>query len=38
VVLPGVGHDLPPQIWPQLVDAIDRTAARSARRPVGSAP
>ena len=38
VVLPGVGHDLPPQIWPQLVDAIDRTAARSTRRPVGSAP
>jgi pimeloyl-ACP methyl ester carboxylesterase len=38
VVLPGVGHDLPPQIWPQLVDVIDRTAARSARRAVGSAP
>lgn len=29
LVLPGMGHDLPRQLWPQLVDAIARTADRA---------
>jgi pimeloyl-ACP methyl ester carboxylesterase len=29
IAIPGMGHDLPPQIWPQLVDAIAETAARA---------
>jgi pimeloyl-ACP methyl ester carboxylesterase len=28
VVLPGMGHDLPPAVWPQIVDAISRNAGR----------
>jgi pimeloyl-ACP methyl ester carboxylesterase len=32
VVIPGMGHDLPPQIWPELLDVIARTAARSKYR------
>jgi pimeloyl-ACP methyl ester carboxylesterase len=30
IAIPGMGHDLPQAIWPQLVDAIAETAARSA--------
>jgi pimeloyl-ACP methyl ester carboxylesterase len=28
--IPGMGHDLPRQVWPQLVDAIAETAARAS--------
>jgi pimeloyl-ACP methyl ester carboxylesterase len=27
--IPGMGHDLPRQVWPQLVDAVAETAARA---------
>jgi pimeloyl-ACP methyl ester carboxylesterase len=27
-IVPGMGHDMPPAIWPRLVDAITRTADR----------
>jgi pimeloyl-ACP methyl ester carboxylesterase len=30
VVVPGMGHDLPVDAWPQIIDAIDRTARRAA--------
>jgi pimeloyl-ACP methyl ester carboxylesterase len=30
VAIPGMGHDLPREVWPQLVDAIADTAARAA--------
>lgn len=30
VEIPGMGHDLPRWVWPTLIDAITRTAARSA--------
>jgi pimeloyl-ACP methyl ester carboxylesterase len=30
VILPGMGHDLPRQLWPQIIDAIVQTATRSA--------
>jgi pimeloyl-ACP methyl ester carboxylesterase len=29
IAIPGMGHDLPPEIWPQLVDAVAQTAARA---------
>jgi pimeloyl-ACP methyl ester carboxylesterase len=29
VEVPGMGHDLPRSVWPQLIDAIARTASRS---------
>jgi pimeloyl-ACP methyl ester carboxylesterase len=29
VVLDGMGHDLPPQLWPQIVDAIEENAERA---------
>jgi pimeloyl-ACP methyl ester carboxylesterase len=28
--IPGMGHDLPRQVWPQIVDAIAENAARAA--------
>jgi pimeloyl-ACP methyl ester carboxylesterase len=28
--IPGMGHDLPRQVWPQLVDAVVETAARAS--------
>jgi pimeloyl-ACP methyl ester carboxylesterase len=28
--IPGMGHDLPRQVWPQLVDAVAETAARAS--------
>jgi pimeloyl-ACP methyl ester carboxylesterase len=30
IAIPGMGHDMPPVIWPQLIDAIAETAARAA--------
>jgi pimeloyl-ACP methyl ester carboxylesterase len=30
VAIPGMGHDLPRQVWPQLVDAVAETAARAS--------
>jgi pimeloyl-ACP methyl ester carboxylesterase len=29
IAIPGMGHDLPREIWPQLVDAVAETAARA---------
>ena len=34
ILLPGLGHDLPRQLYPTFVDAIDRTARRSCDLPV----
>jgi pimeloyl-ACP methyl ester carboxylesterase len=31
-IIKGMGHDLPPQLWPALVDEIDSNAARAAGR------
>jgi pimeloyl-ACP methyl ester carboxylesterase len=31
LLIPGMGHDLPEQLWPTFVDAIARTAVRTAR-------
>jgi pimeloyl-ACP methyl ester carboxylesterase len=33
VVVPGMGHDLPREVWPQIIDAI----AGNARRGLGAA-
>jgi pimeloyl-ACP methyl ester carboxylesterase len=30
IAVPGMGHDLPRQVWPQLVDAVAETAARAS--------
>jgi pimeloyl-ACP methyl ester carboxylesterase len=30
VAIPGMGHDLPREVWPQLVDAVAETAARAS--------
>jgi pimeloyl-ACP methyl ester carboxylesterase len=30
VAVPGMGHDLPREVWPQLVDAVAETAARAS--------
>jgi pimeloyl-ACP methyl ester carboxylesterase len=30
VVLPGMGHDLPRELWPQIIDTIARTTYRAA--------
>jgi len=27
VILPGMGHDLPRELWPQIIDAIVENAA-----------
>jgi len=32
LVIPGMGHDLPLEVWPQVVDAIVRNAERAAER------
>jgi pimeloyl-ACP methyl ester carboxylesterase len=29
VIIPGMGHDLPPGVWPQVIDAIVANAARA---------
>jgi pimeloyl-ACP methyl ester carboxylesterase len=34
VAIPGMGHDLPRQVWPQIADAVVETARRSAPAPV----
>jgi pimeloyl-ACP methyl ester carboxylesterase len=31
LVIPGMGHDLPPPLWATFVDGIDRTARRAER-------
>jgi pimeloyl-ACP methyl ester carboxylesterase len=36
LVIPGMGHDLPPQLWPTFVDGIDRTARRAEAGPAAS--
>jgi pimeloyl-ACP methyl ester carboxylesterase len=30
IAIPGMGHDLPREVWPQVVDAVAETAGRSA--------
>jgi pimeloyl-ACP methyl ester carboxylesterase len=30
IAVPGMGHDLPREVWPQLVDAVAETAARAS--------
>jgi pimeloyl-ACP methyl ester carboxylesterase len=30
MILPGMGHDLPPDLWPQIIDAISQNAAAAA--------
>jgi pimeloyl-ACP methyl ester carboxylesterase len=30
IAIPGMGHDLPREVWPRLVDAVADTAARAA--------
>jgi pimeloyl-ACP methyl ester carboxylesterase len=30
IAIPGMGHDLPRDVWPQVVDAVVETAARAA--------
>jgi pimeloyl-ACP methyl ester carboxylesterase len=30
VVIPGMAHDLPRELWGQMIDEIERTAARAA--------
>jgi pimeloyl-ACP methyl ester carboxylesterase len=32
VVIPGMGHDMPPVLWPQIIDAIVENAARAGQR------
>jgi pimeloyl-ACP methyl ester carboxylesterase len=36
IKIPGMGHDLPPQLWPQFIDAIVENAER-AGAPAGAA-
>jgi hypothetical protein len=31
MLVPGMGHDLPPEVFPTIVRAISRAAARAAR-------
>jgi pimeloyl-ACP methyl ester carboxylesterase len=31
VLIPGMGHDLPPELWPLFVDGIERTAAAAGK-------
>jgi pimeloyl-ACP methyl ester carboxylesterase len=30
IAIPGMGHDMPREVWPQLVDAISDNAARAS--------
>ncbi len=32
VLIPGMGHDMPRELWPVLIDAIERSASRATRR------
>jgi pimeloyl-ACP methyl ester carboxylesterase len=36
IAIPGMGHDMPRAVWPQLVDAISDTAARASASVSGS--
>jgi pimeloyl-ACP methyl ester carboxylesterase len=36
IAIEGMGHDMPKEIWPQLVDAIEATAARARETVSGS--
>ncbi|GAA2435723.1 alpha/beta fold hydrolase [Streptomyces macrosporus] len=38
MVIPGMGHDLPEPLWPEIVDAVTRNAARAGDRTAGNAP
>jgi pimeloyl-ACP methyl ester carboxylesterase len=29
VIVPGMGHDMPPSLWPQIIDEIVRNASRA---------
>jgi pimeloyl-ACP methyl ester carboxylesterase len=33
MIVPGMGHDLPRALWPQLIDAISRHATRTGGAP-----
>lgn len=33
ILFPGMGHDLPAPLWPVIIEAISRTAARASRTP-----
>jgi pimeloyl-ACP methyl ester carboxylesterase len=33
LIVPGMGHDLPPHVWPLLIDAIAANAARASTGP-----
>ncbi len=33
VIVPGMGHDLPPALWPRVIGAITENAARARARP-----
>ena len=35
LILPGMGHDLPPEVWPEVVDAIVENASGAERTVVG---
>src|SRR4051794_13083998 len=30
VMIPGMGHDMPPEVWPRMLDAIEQTATEAA--------
>jgi pimeloyl-ACP methyl ester carboxylesterase len=36
-IIEGMGHDLPPQVWPLIVEAIDANADRAQARPAPAA-
>jgi pimeloyl-ACP methyl ester carboxylesterase len=38
IAIPGMGHDLPRQVWPQVVEAVVETAARAAPASVAFEP
>jgi pimeloyl-ACP methyl ester carboxylesterase len=35
VVIPGMGHDMPPVLWPKIIAAIVENAARAGERAGG---
>jgi pimeloyl-ACP methyl ester carboxylesterase len=37
LLIRGMGHDLPPALWPRVVDAVDRTARRAENQAITSA-
>jgi pimeloyl-ACP methyl ester carboxylesterase len=32
IMIEGMGHELPPGVWPRVVDAVAANASRGARR------